>query len=320
MKSANYTNYGNPEVIKIIEKPIPMPKPNEVLVKIKASSTTHADTLMRKGSPKFGRLFLGVFKPKNTALGTGFSGVIESIGKNVTKFKIKDEVFGELLFGSGTNTEYLCIAEDLIIIKKPKNITHTEAAPICDGFLTSYSFLKDIGNIKKGQHVLINGASGSLGAAAVQIAKIMGAKITGVCSTANINFVKSLGADTVIDYSKIDFTKTTNSFDIVYDTVGKSSYSKCKNILHKNGVFITPVLSCDVLFRSIISSKKVKFSATGIRKTKDLKLLLSEITSFFKQGKLTTNIDRTYNLENIIEAHKYIEKGHKVGNIAIINN
>lgn len=319
MKKAIYRAYGNPEVIKVIEVDKPIPKSNEILVKIKASAVTRADTLMRKGSPKFGRLFIGLFKPKRESIGTGFSGIIESIGSQVEQFKINDEVFGEILFGTSANAEYVCIPEDSIISIKPTNVTHQEAAPICDGFLTSFSFLKAIGNLKPGQHILINGASGSLGSAAVQLAKLLGAKVTAVCSASNIDLVKSLGADNVLDYNKIDFTKANDFYDIIYDAVGKTSYNKCKKVLCFNGIYMSPVLSGSLLWYTIISPKKAKFSATGIRKKEDLKQLLFELAVYFKQGKLKTIIDRTYSLDKIVEAHRYVESGHKKGNISIIN-
>jgi len=319
MKTAIYTSYGKPDVIQIIESEKPIPKANEVLVKIKASAVTRADTLMRGGIPTFGRLFLGVFKPKNTGLGTGFSGIVEAIGTEVTQFKINDEIFGEVLFANSANAEYVCVKADSVIAKKPNNISHKEAAPICDGFLTSYSFLKDIGKLKKGEHILINGASGSLGTAAVQLSKTLGAKVTGVCSTSNIDLVKSLGADFVIDYKKNDFTKTDDYYDFVFDTVGKSSYKKCKKVLTFNGVFMSPVLSGSILWHSIVSSNKVKFSATGMRKQKDLKRLLNQVVNFFKQEEIHTVIDRIYKLEHIAEAHNYVESGRKTGNIIIIN-
>lgn len=319
MKAAIFTRYGAPEVIQIVDTEKPSPKPNEVLVKIKASSATRADTMMRQGTPKFGRLFLGLFKPKKTALGTGFSGVVEAIGSQITKFKVGDEVFGEKLFSNGCNADYICIAEDMVIENKPTNISHQEAAPICDGFLTSYNFLKDIANIKEGQHILINGASGSLGSAAVQLAKVMGAKVTGVCSTKNVSFVELIGADEVIDYKNEDFTNTQNKYDIIYDSVGTLSFKSCKNVLTQKGIFMTPVLSFGILCHSIVNSKKVKFAATGLKKTKDLKQLFLDLVDFFKQGKLYTNIDKSYKLSDIAQAHHYLETGRKVGNIVIIN-
>lgn len=319
MKSAKYEAYGSANVIKIVDIEKPLPKSKEVLVRVVASAVTHADTLMRQGIPRFGRLFLGLFKPKNTSLGTGFSGVIESIGKDITKYKVGDEIFGEQLFNNGSNAEYLCVLEDSVIAHKPKNISHQEAAPICDGFLTSYSFLKDIGNLKKGEHILINGASGSLGSAAVQIAKQMGATVTAVCSSSNVSLVKSLGADYIIDYKKENFTMKLNTYNVIYDAVGKSSYKKSKKSLKKEGVYMSPVLSCETLWYAIFFSNRVKFSATGVRKKEDLKRLLNDLVIFFKERKLYTIIDRTYKLENLIEAHNYIESGRKKGNLVIIN-
>ncbi|MFD0762067.1 NAD(P)-dependent alcohol dehydrogenase [Lutibacter aestuarii] len=319
MKVAIYTKYGSPEVIQIIDTKIPSPKPNEILVKIKASSVTRADTMMRQGKPKFGRLFLGLFKPKNTALGTGFSGVVEAVGSQITKFKIGDSVFGEKLFSNGSNAEYLCIAENVVIENKPRNISHIEAAPICDGFLTSYNFLKDIADLKPGQHILINGASGSLGSAAVQLAKVMGAKVTAVCSTRNIDFVKSIGADKIIDYTKTSITNINEMYNVIYDSVGTLSYKDTKNLISSNGIFMTPVLSGQILCQTLFNPKKVKFAATGIKKTEELKRLFLELVDFFKQGKLYTNIDKSYKLPDIAEAHHYLETGRKVGNIVIVN-
>jgi NADPH:quinone reductase-like Zn-dependent oxidoreductase len=319
MKKAIYTSYGSPKVIQVIDTDKPLPKSNEVLIKIVASSVTRADTMMRQGKPKFGRLFLGVIKPKNTALGTGFSGVIEEIGSNVNRFKIGDEVFGEKLFSNGCNAEYLCIDASKIIEKKPKNLTHKEAAPVCDGFLTSYNFLKDIANLKEGQHILINGASGSLGTAAIQIAKVFGAKVTAVCSGKNIDFVKSLGADKVIDYTLTSVYNIQDEYDVIYDTVGKLLYKSSKKLLCTDGIFMTPVLSIQILCQMIWNPKKVKFAATGIKKTEELKRLFNELVLLFKEGKLKTNINRSYNLLEIVEAHQYIETSRKVGNIVIVN-
>ncbi|GGH42514.1 Zn-dependent oxidoreductase [Mangrovimonas yunxiaonensis] len=317
MKAAVYTVYGSPKVIQIQEVDKPTPQPHEVLINIRASSITRADTMMRQGTPKFGRFFVGLFKPKNPALGTGFSGIVEAVGNQVTKFKIGDAVFGEKLFSNGTNAQYICVNQEGIIVSKPDHLSHEQAAPICDGFLTSYSFLKDIAKLQSGQHILVNGASGSLGTAAVQLAKYMGARVTGVCSAKNGTLVKSLGADKVIDYKETDFTTGGTRYDVVYDTVGKSSYKACKNIISDNGVFVTPVLSFETLRYSLFKPKQVKFSATGIRKQHVLKALLTELVPLFKQEKLQTVIDRTYRLEQLVEAHHYLETGRKVGNIVI---
>ncbi|EMQ95385.1 zinc-containing alcohol dehydrogenase [Xanthomarina gelatinilytica] len=319
MKAAVYTKYGSPEVIQIIDVEIPSPKPNEILVKIKASSVTRADTMMRQGIPKFGRLFLGLFKPKNTTLGTGFSGVVEAVGSQITKFKVGDEVFGEKLFCNGCNADYICIAENVVLDIKPNIISHEEAAPVCDGFLTSYNFLKDIADLKPGQHILINGASGSLGSAAVQLSKVIGAKVTAVCSTKNIDFVKSIGADKVIDYKKTPIAKINEKYNVIYDSVGTLSYKESKKLLSSNGVFMTPVLSGQILYQMLFNPKKVKFAATGIKKTEELKQLFLDLVGLYKQGKLQTHIDKKYSLPDIKHAHHYLETGRKVGNIVVVN-
>jgi NADPH:quinone reductase-like Zn-dependent oxidoreductase len=224
MKAIVCTKYGSPDVLELKEVEKPTPKDNEVLVKIYASSATAADCMMRQGTPFYGRLFLGLRKPHPSITGTGFAGVIEAVGKAVKRFQVGDSVFGETGMGFSTNAEYVCLPEDGVLSTLPNNLTYEEAAPICDGALTSFSFLKDIGEIQSGQSVLINGASGSLGSAAVQIAKSFGADVTGVCSTTNLELVKSLGADKVIDYTSEDFTQTRQTYDIIFDTVGKSSF------------------------------------------------------------------------------------------------
>ncbi len=312
MKSVFCTKYGSPKVLQVKEVNKPVPKPNEVLVKVYAASVTAADTMIRKGSPYFGRLFLGLLKPKNPVPGTGFSGEIEAIGENVKQFIEGDQVFGEIVLSVGTNAEYVCIPADGLIAKKPENISHHEAAPVCDGALTSINFLKELAKIEKGQKVLIIGASGSLGTTAVQLAKYFGAEVTGVCSAANIGLVKSIGADRVIDYTQDDFTKSDQTYDIVYDTVGKSSFSNCKNILTKNGTYISPVLDIPLLFQMLTSSKngkKAQFDATGLKSIPELKVLLAELLPLLETRKLTTVIDKTYVLEEIAEAHQYIDSG-----------
>lgn len=321
MKAIVCTKYGSSDVLQLHEVPKPNPMDNEVLIRIHASSVTAADGMMRKGSPYFGRLFIGLLKPINPITGTGFAGEIEAAGKNVTRFKEGDKVFGESILGAGTNAEYVCVAEDGIIAIKPENMTYEEAAPVCDGALTSMNFLINLGNIKHGHRVLINGASGSLGTAAVQLAKYFGAEVTGVCSTANVSLVKSLGADSVLDYTKINFTKAGEKYDIIYDTVGKSSFSNCKGSLTDTGSYISPVLKLPLLFQmmwtSMIGTKKAKFSATGILPIYELRQLLKQLTEIIESGQLQSITDKQYPLEKIAEAHTYVDKGHKRGNVVI---
>ena len=321
MKAISTSKYGSPDVLELVEIPIPEPKEDEILIKIKAASVTTADTMMRMGKPIYGRLFLGLSKPKHPITGTGFSGVIEAIGKNVDHFQVGDHVFGESTFGQGTNAEFLCIPQNGVVLRKPKNISFKEAATICDGTLTSWNFLKELGRVKEGHHVLINGASGSLGTAAVQLARHFGAEVTGVCSTTNLELVRSLGAQNVIDYTKTDFTSSATKYDIIFDTIGKRSFSDSKKALKENGLYLSPVLSLPLLFQmlttSFIGGKKAKFSATGVLPIPKLIAMLKEITELLENNNLKVVIDKTYSLEEVPMVHRYVEIGRKKGNVVI---
>ncbi|MFT5166431.1 MAG: NADPH:quinone reductase-like Zn-dependent oxidoreductase, partial [Saprospiraceae bacterium] len=316
-----YTKYGSSDVLQLQEVDKPSPKDNEVLIKIYAASVTAADSFMREGKPYIGRLFTGLLKPKNSIPGTGFAGEIESVGKAVKLFKKGDSVFGESISIFSTQAEYICLPEDGLLLTKPGNMTYEQAAGVCDGPLTSLNFLVELGNIQHGQSVLINGASGSLGTAAVQLAKYFGAEVTGVCSTTNLEMVKSIGADKVIDYTKEDFTKSDQTYDIIYDTVGKSSFSLCKKSLKQNGVYVSPVLNGSLLLQmiwtSMIGKKKAKFSATGALPVSKLRILLQKIKDLIEAGQLKSVIDRTYPLAQTAEAHRYVDTGHKKGNVVI---
>ncbi|MCF8395214.1 MAG: NAD(P)-dependent alcohol dehydrogenase [Melioribacteraceae bacterium] len=324
MKAIIATGYGNPEVFQLMEIDKPEPKENEVLVQVYAASATRADSMMRTGKPYIGRLFTGLLKPKHAIPGTGFAGVIVSLGKNVSRFKVGDQVFGETTLGFGTNAEFLSVPENGVILHMPESMSFTEAATICDGHLTSFIFLKEMANVKAGQKVLINGASGSLGSAAIQIARYLGAEVTGVTSTKNLGLVKSLGAHFVIDYSEEDFTKSNAKYDVIYDTIGKSSFHESKGSLSMNGQYISPVLKFPLLMQmmitSIIGNKKAKFAAAGLKKDEELRSLLSELVVVFSEGRLKTIIDRQFPLEKVAQAHSYISEGHKKGNVVIIIN
>ena len=324
MKAIVSTGYGGPEVLQLQTVDKPTPKENEVLIKIHAAGITTAETMMRTGYPIIGRLFMGLTKPKNSISGTSFSGVVEAIGENVSMFKKGEKVFGESLEFFGTYAEYVCIKEDGIITNKPENISFEESAVVGDGAITSWNFLQELTQLEAGQSILINGASGSLGTAAVQIAKHLGAEVTGVCSTKNVALVNSLGADYVIDYKKEDFTQNGKTYDIIYDTVGKSSFSKCKKSLKERGAYISPVLKMKDLFQMMITSflgkKKVLFSATGMLPEAKIKSILDEIKGLYETGELKTVIDKRYKLDDVAEAHRYIDKGHKVGNVVISLN
>lgn len=322
MKAIVATGYGAPDVLQLREVDKPQPKGNEVLVKVYASSATTADGMMRTGKPYFGRLMTGLTKPKHAIPGTGFAGIVETVGEKVRNFKPGDRVFGETTLGFSTNAEYFTIPENGVILPMPENMSYADGATFGDGHVTSLNFLKEIAKIKPGQSVLINGASGSLGTSAIQIAKFMGAEVTAVCSTRNVGLVKSLGADKVIDYTKKDFTKMSQTYDVVFDTIGKSSFSKNKNILSENGLYLSPVLKFSLLLQmmwtSAFSKRKAKFAATGLRSDEELQNLFVELIGLFKEGHLKTVLDRQYPLEKVAEAHTYIASGHKKGNVVIV--
>lgn len=322
MKAIIATGYGSPEVLELQQVPKPQPKGNEVLIKVHASPATTADTMMRTGKPYIARMATGLLKPKHPIPGTGFAGVVEETGSQVTSFKAGQRVFGETTLGFSTHAEYVAVPENGVILPMPENLSFAEAATFCDGPVTSLNFLKEIAQVMPGQKVLINGASGSLGTAAVQIAKHLGAEVTGVCSTRNVGLVKSLGADFVIDYTKKDFTKAGKTYHLVYDTIGESTYSKCKNILTQSGVYLSPVLKFSLLLQmlgtAMFGEKRAKFSATGLRKDAELRKMLAELVEIHKEGKLKIVIDRQYPLEKVPEAHTYIASGRKKGNVIII--
>ena len=323
MKAIVVTRYGSPDVLQLMRVDKPIPKENEVLVKVYASSATQADSMMRTGKPYIGRLFTGLKKPKHAIPGTGFSGIVETVGAKVQSFKQSDKVFGETTLGFSTNAEFVAVPENSVILPQPDTMSYTDSSTICDGHLTSINFLKNIAHIKPGQKILINGASGSLGSAAVQLAKYFGAEVTGVCSTRNAGLVKSLGADFVVDYTKEDFTLKNKQYDIIYDTVGKLSFRKSKRALTSKGLFLSPVLQFSLIIQmlttAIFGSKKAKFSATGLSSDTELRQLLTVLVEIFKEGKITTVIDRQFPLEKLEEAHRYIATGHKKGNVVIIN-
>ncbi len=318
MKAIVYTKYGPPDVLQLKEVAKPVPKDDEVLIKVHATTVTTADGMMRRGDSLISRIILGLRKPRRKFKipGLELAGEIESVGKNVKRFMKGDQVYGFTGFGPGAYAEYKCMPEKGSLVIKPTNMTYEEAAAVVDGASTALFFLRDKANIQSGEKVLINGASGSIGTFAVQLAKYFGAEVTGVCSTANLELVKSLGANKVVDYTKQDFTKNGETYDIIFDTVGKSSFSRCKGSLKKNGRYIVTVMGLtplvQTLWTRVVGGKKVIFTMS-IEKTEAL-IFIKEL---IEAGKLKPVIDKCYPLEQIADAHRYVEKGHKKGNVVI---
>jgi NADPH:quinone reductase-like Zn-dependent oxidoreductase len=321
MKAVVITKYGPPEVLKLQEVDKPAPKVNEVLIKIYATAVVATDPMFRKGDPFIGRFFTGLTKPKHSIPGDVLAGEIEAVGEEVTLYKTGDKVIAACAMTQGGQAEYICLPEDGPLAGNPANMNYDEAAGVPDGGLGALNFLRDAAKIQSGQTILINGASGSVGTYAVQLAAYFGAQVAGVCSTANIELVKSLGAHKVIDYTKEDFTRNGQTYDIIFDAVGKSSFSRCKNSLTQHGVYVTSVPTPDFMLGMLLTSKgkgkKAAFVAPGLRspgeKAKDLNFLKELIEA----GKLRSVIDRSYSLEQVVDAHRYVEQGHKKGNVII---
>jgi len=315
MRAVINTEYGPPEVVKLMEVDKPLPKDIEVLIKVYAITVNRTDCGFRSAEYFISRFFSGLFRPKNKTLGNEFAGEIETVGKDVTSFKSGDKVFGYNDTKFGAHAEYMTMAADEALTTMPSNLTYEEAAPITEG---GHYALCDIraAKIKSGQKILINGATGAIGSAAVQLVKHLGAEVTAVCDTKNVELVKSLGADVVIDYTKQDFTKISQTFDVVFDAVGKSSFGQCKPLLNKSGIYISTELGKNAeniflaLTTPLFGGKKVLFPIPTINK-KDV-VFLKELV---ENNKYKPVIDRRYTLEQIVEAYKFVETGQKTGNV-----
>ena len=322
MKAITHCEYGGPEVLKVEEIEKPVPNDNQVLVKVRAASLNPLDLTIR--GPLLLRPLFGLRKPKDTRLGVDYSGTVEAVGKNVTNFKPGDEVFGGK---NGAIAEYVCVLADRAVVLKPANMTFEQAASVPVAAITALQGLRDRGHIQSGQKVLINGASGGVGTFAVQIAKSFGTEVTGVCSTRNVDLVQSIGADHVIDYTKEDFTKTDQRYDIIYDLVGNHSFSERRRILGPNGIcvmagiggagwhegFATRLLGeLNGYLRSRFGSQKFIAYIAQFNKAD-----MSVLADLLQSGKMTPVIDKTYKLNETAEALRYLETGHARGKVVI---
>ncbi len=328
MKAVVMNEYGSPDVLKLETRQKPTPKENEVLIKVHASSVKYGDLIARRfntlSAREFNmpflfwllaRLAFGLKSPKVQVLGAEFSGTIEAVGSNVTRFKKGEAVFGYRGQSMGTYAEYLTMSEDALLITMPTNVTYDEASTIPYGALTAYSLLKNR-NIQAGQKILIVGASGAIGSAAVQLAKHFGAEVTAVCSSAGHEYVKALGADHVIDYTRQDFTQNGQTYDLIFDVLGKGSFTRSKKSLNPNGRYICASFKMKKVFQmmwtSLVGGKKL-ICALSSENADDL----SHIKQLMENGKIKAIIDRVYPFEQTADAHRYLENGHKKGDVII---
>lgn len=317
MKAVTYTRFGPPEVLELRDVPKPNPTSQEVLIRIHATTVTSAEAAMRRGQPLWGRVIIGFFRPRKRmrVLGIELAGVIEAVGAAVTRFAPGDEVFGFAGFAIGANAEYMCMREKASLALKPLNRSFEESAAAVDGASTALYFLRDKVGVYAGQRVLVIGAAGSIGTYAVQLARMFGAEVTGVCSTPNIDLVTSLGADRVIDYTREDFTKLGQTWDVVFDTVGKSSFSRCKPALTKDGCYVATTGLHNYVLAAWTRMWGGKQVVTGMSVDKNEALpLLKEL---IEADLLRIVIDRRYALDEIVDAHRYVDTGRKRGNVVV---
>lgn len=327
MKAVVYTEFGPPEVLQLKAVEKPTPKDNEIRIRVYATHVNYGDIIARNFRNSFSEFNMpsilwylarhefGFRKPKRQVLGSEFAGEVDAIGNHVTRFKVGDPVFGTRGSQLGANAEYVCMPEDGLVTIKPVNMTYEEAAAVPYGALTALNLLRKV-DIQPGHKVLIHGASGAIGAAAVQLARHYGAAVTGVCSTPRLDFVKAIGADEVIDYTKEDFTQNGETYDVIFDILGKSSFARCKGSLTDNGRYLLASFKMKPLFQmlwtSFTGNKKV-ICALATYKQEDL-VLIKELV---EAGTIQSIIDRTFPLEETAAAHKYIENGHKKGHVVI---
>jgi len=321
MKAIVYTRYGPPDVLQLKDIDKPFPRSNEVLITIHATSVNRTDVATIKAIPFFARIITGILRPRKTTPGTSFAGKVEAVGDKVSSLKIGDKIFGFDDGGASSHAEYTAIEEGKLVIM-PENLSYAQAAACPEGVHYAYNFINKV-DLKEGQSVLVNGATGAIGSAAVQLLKYYGVYVTAVCSTENIELVLSLGADKVIDYKKYDFTKDDQKYDFVFDTVGKSSFFKCMQLLNPGGVYISSDLGymAQNIFLPLITPiikplmqgrKTVSPVPSNVRRS----LLL--VKTMIEEGKFQALIDKTYPFDDIVKAYKYVEKGHKKGNVVII--
>jgi NADPH:quinone reductase-like Zn-dependent oxidoreductase len=321
MRAAVFTTYGGPDVVTVQERPQPVASDDQVLVRVRAVVVTAADVAARSGSPFIARLYFGLLRPKLSVLGSDFAGEIEAVGARVTNFRVGDRVQGSTGAVLGAHVEYLAVANDSTLAAIPENLSFTEAIAAFEGAMTALPFLRDAAKLQSGQRILINGASGSVGSAAVQIAKSVGAHVTAVCSGTNAELVLSIGADDVVDYTKDDFTAARDSYDVIFDAVGRSSFARARRALTSNGIYLTTVPTPAIMvLRATTAKSKGKRAGivfAGLLPVAEAKRNIAEISVLASTGAIVPVIDRTFAAAEIAEAHRLVDTGRKRGNVVV---
>jgi NADPH:quinone reductase-like Zn-dependent oxidoreductase len=319
MKAAVYHSYGSPDVVTVDEVPKPVPRDEDVLVRVHAATVGIVDSLARRGTPWYARFHFGLRRPRFAVLGTDFAGQIEAAGPAVTRFAVGDKVFGTTAPRFGAHAEYVCLPENAAVEPKPPGLGHAEAAALADG--TALCFLRDKAGLKPGQTILINGASGAVGVTAVQLAKHFGATVTGVCSGANTGLARKLGAEHVIDYTEADFARAGRSYDVIFDVAGTSSFSRCRAALNPCGAYLTtapsPAIFVQMPWTSRFGSRRAVVAFTGLRAPGEKRRDLRSITELVEATALVPVIDAAYPLGRIADAHRHVDAGHKRGNVVV---
>ena len=316
------SQYGGPDVLLPVTRAVPKPRANQVLIRIRASAVSRADGLMRAGEPKFARLFLGLRRPRAGLSGTCFAGDIVAVGDAVREFRAGDAVFGEAGLQFGANATHICLDQGGSFLRKPDSVSYEEAATLFDGAMTSWHFLTSVAKVRPGDRVLILGGSGSLGTAAVQFAKALGADVTASASVRNTELLRSLGADNVVDYHAEDPLGGGKVYDVVFDTLGIASFGAAKPALSRDGRYVCPVLGLgllrDLILTGCFGRKKAKFAAAGMSKPEVHRQELSEVLDLMAKGQFAPVMDRVYPLADLVEAHRYVETGRKRGNVVVV--
>jgi len=319
MKAAVYRKFGSPDVVTVEEVPIPRPRDGEILVRVHAATVGVVDSLARRGSPLYARPTFGLLRPRFAVLGCDFAGQVEAVGPGVGRFGAGDQVFGTIAPRFGAHADYICLPEDGAVAPKPASVSYAEAAALADA--TALCFLRDKARVRPGQDVLVNGASGAVGAAAVQLARHFGATVTGVCSGPHLGLVQRLGAESVVDYTRADFTRSGRRWDVIFDVAGTSSFGRCRAALNAGGVYLTtapsPAIFAQMPWTSRFGSRKAVVAFTGLRAAAEKRRDLECIRELVETSSLTAVIAARYPLERIADAYRRVDAGHKKGNVIV---